>query len=108
LREARRIHQDRASAHDEDGPDTDRGSTPSILFRQAEEAQAAVRARLDPETWHGYWFVAIEDQPVRQATVALGKSYTAVYTSSKRVDWILRQEGRRRLSALVRTALEAE
>jgi RNA polymerase sigma factor (sigma-70 family) len=108
LMESRLIHQDWHSAHDEDGPDTEPGSAPSILFRQAEEVQEAVRARVDRDTWHAYWFVAIEDQPVREAAVALGKSYTAVYTGYKRVDRMLRQEGQRRLAALVRTAVAAD
>jgi hypothetical protein len=105
--ESRLILEDRDPAHDEDGPEAEPGSSSAILFRQAEEAQEAVRARVDRDTWHAYWFVAIEDQPVRDAAVALGKTYTAVYNGYKRVDRMLRQEGRRRLAALVSTALES-
>ena len=103
LMASRLIHEDRNPAHDEDGPEAEPRSVPSILFRQAEEAQEAVRARVDQDTWHAYWFVAIEDQPVRDAAVALGKSYTAVYAGYKRVDRMLRQEGRRRLAVLLET-----
>ncbi len=79
----------------DDGPDAEQRSVSLILFRQAEEAQEAVRSRVDPETWRAYWFVAVEDRPVREAADALGKSYTAVYTGYKRVDRMLRQEAPR-------------
>jgi RNA polymerase sigma factor (sigma-70 family) len=108
LRASRLIHEDRDPTRDQDAPQAEPRSVPSILFRQAEEAQEAVRARVDRETWHAYWFVAVEDQSVRDAAVALGKSYTAVYTGYQRVDRMLRQEGQRRLAALVRTAVESD
>ena len=71
------------------------------LVLQAEEAQAAVRSRVDAETWRAYWIVAIEDRPIREAAESLGKSYTAIYTGYKRVDRMLRAEGQRRLAALL-------
>jgi RNA polymerase sigma-70 factor, ECF subfamily len=73
------------------------------LVLEAEQAQAAVRARVDEETWHAYWIVAIEDRPIREAADRLGKSYTAIYTGYKRVDRMLRAEGQRRLAALLTT-----
>jgi RNA polymerase sigma factor (sigma-70 family) len=78
-----------------------------VLIRLAEEAQAAVRARVDAETWRAYWIVAIEDRPIREAAEGLGKSYTAVYTGYKRVDRMLRAEGERRLAALVGSTSKA-
>ncbi len=81
----------------------DRGASPTLV-RLAEEAQTAVRARVDAETWRAYWMVAIEDRPIRESAEALGKSYTAVYTGYKRVDRMLRDEGQRRLVALLGTA----
>jgi RNA polymerase sigma factor (sigma-70 family) len=75
--------------------------TPLILVSLAEEAQAAVRVRVDPETWRAYWIVAIEDRPIREAADELGKSYTAIYTGYKRVHRMLRAEGERRLAALL-------
>ncbi len=78
------------------------------LVRQAEAAQAAVRSRVDAETWHAYWIVAIEDRPIREAAESLGKSYTAVYAGYKRVDRMLRAEGQRRLAALLDTNAKPE
>lgn len=81
--------------HDGDGPE------PSlVLALEAERAQAAVRARVDAETWDAYWIVAIEDRPIREAADRLGKSYTATYAGYKRVDRMLRAEGQRRLAAI--------
>jgi RNA polymerase sigma-70 factor (ECF subfamily) len=82
------------------GRDEPCGPSP-ILSLLAEEAQAAVRARVDAETWRAYWIVAIEDRPIREAAEALDKSYTAIYTGYKRVDRMLRAEGERRLAALL-------
>jgi RNA polymerase sigma-70 factor (ECF subfamily) len=76
-----------------------------VLVLQAEEAQTAVRARVDPETWRAYWIVAIENRPIREAAECLGKSYTAIYNGYKRVDRMLRAEGERRLAALVASDL---
>lgn len=82
-----------------DGPEGP-GASP-VLVRLADEAQGAVRARVDAETWRAFWIVAIEDRPIREAAEALGKSYTAVYTGYKRVDRMLRAEGERRLASLL-------
>jgi RNA polymerase sigma factor (sigma-70 family) len=71
------------------------------LVHQAEEAQASVRSRVDPDTWRAYWLIAIEDRPIREAAESLGKSYTAIYNGYKRVDRMLRAEGERRLAALL-------
>ena len=71
------------------------------LVLLAEDAQAAVRDRVDAETWRAYWIVAIEDRPIREAAEILDKSYTAIYTGYKRVDRMLRAEGERRLAALL-------
>jgi len=73
------------------------------LVLEAEQAQAAVRARVDAETWDAYWFVAIEDRPIREAADCLGKSYTATYAGYRRVDRMLRAEGQRRIAALLTT-----
>lgn len=85
-------------------PEGEPGSASPLLARLAEEAQAAVRARVDAETWRAYWIVAIEDRPIREAAEALDKSYTAIYTGYKRVDRLLRSEGERRLAALLDAA----
>jgi RNA polymerase sigma factor (sigma-70 family) len=84
-----------------DQPDRPGGTLAPALVLEVERAQAAVRARVDAETWHAYWIVAIEDRPIREAAACLGKSYTAIYTGYKRVDRMLRAEGQRRLAALL-------
>jgi RNA polymerase sigma factor (sigma-70 family) len=72
-----------------------------VLVHEAGEAQAAVRSRVDPDTWRAYWLIAIEERPIREAAESLGKSYTAIYNGYKRVDRMLRAEGERRLAALL-------
>ena len=84
-----------------EGAETEGPGASLVLVVQAEAAQAAVRARVDEETWRAYWIVAIEDRPIREAAETLGKTYTAIYTGYKRVDRMLRAEGDRRLAALI-------
>lgn len=91
----RSLDREPVGVHEAEGP-----GMPMALVLQAEEAQAAVRSRVDAETWSAYWIVAIEDRPIREAAESLGKSYTAVYNGYKRVDRMLRAEGQRRLAAL--------
>ena len=69
------------------------------LLDVASAAQEAVRSRVDPETWRGYWMIAIEDSTVREAAESLGKKYTAVYNGYRRVERMLQVEGRHRLVA---------
>jgi RNA polymerase sigma factor (sigma-70 family) len=84
-----------------EGHESEEPGASLVLVHQAEEAQAAVRTRVDPDTWRAYWLVAIEDRPIREAADRLGKSYTAVYNGYKRVDRMLRAEGERRLAVLL-------
>ncbi len=84
-----------------EGDESEEPGASLVLVHQAEEAQAAVRGRVDPETWRAYWIVAIEDRPIREAAESLGKSYTAIYNGYKRVDRMLRAEGERRLVTLL-------
>jgi len=81
--------------------DEDREAASSILLRQAHLAQEAVRARVDLDTWLAYRMIAIDDEPVRAVAQSLGKKYAAVYNGYKRVDQMLRQEGRKRMSAIM-------
>jgi len=87
-----------------EGHDSERKGTSLVLIMLAEEAQAAVRARVDADTWRAFWIVAIEDRPIREAAECLGKSYTAIYAGYKRVNRLLRAEGERRLAALLGSA----
>jgi len=84
-----------------DGRESEGPGPSLVLIMLAEEAQAAVRARVDADTWRAYWIVAIEDRSIREAAESLGKSYTAIYTGYKRVDRMLRTEGELRLAALM-------
>jgi len=86
------------------GRDEDSEVVSSILLTQAHEAQEAVRARVDRDTWLAYRMIAIDDQPVREVAQSLGKKYAAVYNGYKRVDLMLRHEGRKRLSAIMSPA----
>jgi RNA polymerase sigma-70 factor (ECF subfamily) len=79
--------------------DEERADVSSTLLIAASAAQEAVRSKVDPETWRGYWLIAIEDQTVREAADALGKRYTAVYNGYRRVERMLRLEGQRRIAA---------
>ena len=69
------------------------------LLSAASAAQEAVCRRVDPETWRGYWMIAIEDSTVREAADSLGKKYTAVYNGYRRVERMLQVEGQHRLAA---------
>jgi RNA polymerase sigma-70 factor (ECF subfamily) len=81
--------------------DEDPEAASSILLKHAHEAQEAVRARVDPDTWLAFRMIAIDDQPVHEVAQSLGKKYAAVYNGYKRVDLMLRQEGRKRLAAIM-------
>ncbi len=95
--------------HEPEGAGMDEGpdGVAAVLLEQAHEAQAVVRARVDPDTWLAYRMIAIDDLPVREVAQALGKKYAAVYNGYKRVDQMLRHEGRKRLAAIVSAAPRA-
>jgi DNA-directed RNA polymerase specialized sigma24 family protein len=67
----------------------------SVLLRQAEEVQDAVRRRVDERTWQVFWNIAIEGQSVREASETAGISYYAAFAAQKRIGRMLRQEGQR-------------
>ncbi len=77
----------------------ERDAVSLALLCAASSAQEAVRCRVDPETWRGYWMIAIEDSTVREAADSLGKKYTAVYNGYRRVERMLRVEGQHWLAA---------
>jgi RNA polymerase sigma factor (sigma-70 family) len=87
---------------DSDGTEEGREETLALL-REAEEAQADVRARVEPETWQAFWLTRIEGRSIREVADSLGKAYAAVYYGSQRVERKLRREGERRLSKLLRS-----
>jgi len=78
------------------GEDEDR----TRLLTVAAAAQAAVKARVGPETWQAFWMVAVEDRSVKEAAETLGKSYAATFVAQKRVKERLRVEARRLMDVL--------
>jgi RNA polymerase sigma factor (sigma-70 family) len=83
----------------EGSEEDERDAVSFALLGAASAAQEAVRSRVDPETWRGYWLIAIEDATVREAADSLGKKYTAVYNGYRRVERMLQLEGQQRLAA---------
>ena len=85
-----------ASILDEAGDeDEDEGPERLRLLAMAAEAQRAVQAQVDPETWRAFWLVAVEGLSVVEAAELVGKSYAATFAAQKRVKQRLRAEGRR-------------
>lgn len=60
-----------------------------------EQVQSAVRARVKPHNWDAFWLVAVYDWNVAQTAEALSISRISVYAAKKRVERMLREEGRR-------------
>ncbi len=61
----------------EAGHHDDEPCDPEILamLRQAEEIQAAVRARIRPDNWRAYWLIAVEDWSIDATATLLGKNH---------------------------------
>jgi RNA polymerase sigma factor (sigma-70 family) len=66
------------------------------LRGEAEQAQAAVRRRIQPRTWDAFWLVAVSDWTIDRTAKALGMTRIAVYAATQRVSQMLRDEGQRR------------
>ena len=56
-----------------------------FLLGEAEKVQAAVRAKVKPQTWDAFWLVAVCDWTVERTAKALGMTHTAVYAARERV-----------------------
>jgi RNA polymerase sigma factor (sigma-70 family) len=67
-----------------------------FLCSEAEQAQAAVRRRVQPRTWDAFWLVAVSDWTIDRTAKALGMTRIAVYAATQRVSRMLRDEGQRR------------
>jgi RNA polymerase sigma factor (sigma-70 family) len=80
-----------------DGED---GAAPecTLLLRQAEEVQGAVRRRVSERTWQVFWNIAVLGHSVRETATAAGISYYAAFAAVKRVSGMLRAEGQRYLA----------
>jgi RNA polymerase sigma factor (sigma-70 family) len=66
-----------------------------LLFDEAEKVQAAVRAKVKPQTWEAFWLVAVRDWKVEETARTLGMTHTAVYAARERVARMLCDEGKR-------------
>ena len=69
------------------------------MLCRAEEVQDAVRERVTPDTWEVFRLVGIEGRPVAETAVLLGREYTTVYRSYKRVSRMIADERRRSIRA---------
>jgi RNA polymerase sigma-70 factor (ECF subfamily) len=98
---ASRLAYSNADAWDEEDVNDD--TTLVRLQREAEQAQAAVRKQVKPQTWEIFWRIGVEDRTVRETAEAFGMTYVATYRAHARVTQMLREEGERRLAALRRT-----
>lgn len=66
------------------------------LVEAVATAQAAVRNRVSPTTWDVFWQIAIEEVPIKEVATSHHMSYAAAFEAYRRVDRMLREEGRRR------------
>lgn len=71
------------------------------MLRRAAQVQDAVQARVTPENWEVFRLVGIEGWPVAEAAALLGRQYTTVYRSYKRVTGMIEQERRRQATLAV-------
>lgn len=82
-----------ASMYGDDGQDENTFLT--LWLRRAEEVQAAVRARVQPQTWEAFWLLAVSDWGLEETVQALGISHASAYKAKERVIRRLQEEGRR-------------
>lgn len=68
-----------------------------LLLELANEVQAAVRGRVQAQSWQVFWHIAIDGWSTRETADALGISYLAAHAAHRRVGDRLAEEGRRRL-----------
>jgi RNA polymerase sigma-70 factor (ECF subfamily) len=81
-------------------PDDDAANTALAgLFREAEEIQAAVKERVEPQTWEAFWLVGVVLWTVDETAQALRMSHAAVYKAKARVTKMLQAEAHRRALA---------
>jgi RNA polymerase sigma factor (sigma-70 family) len=69
------------------------------MLRRAADVQEAVRSRVTPDNWEVFRLVGIEGWNVSETATFLGRQYTTVYRSYKRLTQMIEQE-RHRQSAL--------
>jgi RNA polymerase sigma factor (sigma-70 family) len=71
-----------------------------LLLDLAEQVQAAVRDKVQPQSWQVFWHVAVDGWSTRQTADALKMTYLATHAAYKRVSDRLAEEGARRLAEL--------
>ena len=88
---------------EDDEPDSRR----SLLLGRAEQAQAAVKERVDPRTWQAFWQIAVDGCSVRDTADEMRMSYASAFAAHQRVARMLRAEGKRHITQRSRGELEA-
>jgi RNA polymerase sigma factor (sigma-70 family) len=71
-----------------------------LLLDLAEEIQAAVREKVQPQTWQVFWHISIDEWSTRETADALNMTYLAAHAAHKRVVDRLAREGDRRFAEL--------
>jgi RNA polymerase sigma-70 factor (ECF subfamily) len=82
---------------DEPGPD----SRDFAMFELTERIKAAVRARVNAQSWQVFWHIAIEGWTIRESADALNMTYVAAFAAHKRVRERLAREGKLRLAEML-------
>jgi RNA polymerase sigma-70 factor (ECF subfamily) len=59
-------------------------------LERADRVTAAVRQRVEPQTWEAFWLTAVEELPAPEAAARLGLSVASVYMAKARVGKLLR------------------
>ena len=93
--EARQFSAFGAEAPESNG-DQDEDPVLALWRHRAEEVQAAVKAKVQPQTWEAFWLLAVRDWGLEETVEALGISHAAAYKAKERVGRRLEEEGRRR------------
>jgi RNA polymerase sigma factor (sigma-70 family) len=75
------------------------------FVRLAEEVQAAVRRKIDDQTWRTFWEIVVEGRSIRETAQAHGLTYAAAFAAQKRVRKRLQDEGERLLRETARIPL---
>jgi RNA polymerase sigma-70 factor (ECF subfamily) len=69
-------------------------AAPATWLRHVEIVQAAVKAKVQPQTWEAFWLFHIRSWTVEETAAALGIGFASVYKAKQRVLRQLEDEGR--------------
>lgn len=84
-----------------DADDDERGSRRLLLLDLGEQVQAAVREKVQKQSWQVFWHIEIDRWSTQDTAKALNMSYLAAYAAHRRVAHRLAEEGQRRLTELM-------